>query len=245
MIARSPWFATATVLSIALGIGLNSTLFTFFNAIFFRPLDIKERGRVTKLFTRFADSSDSSLSSFPAFEDYRDQNRVYNGLAAHASFVVNLYPSTSGNTVRRDYLYAVSANFFSVLGLSPSLGRDFRPEEDHAPGAHPVAILSESFWRTEFGADPDIVGRAIKLNDAVFTVAGVGPPSFLSLDLVVCVTRIAHYPWRGLWCRISCEPVVNRLPLICTHTDGYEPFPACQSAPQCSGILPTICDALH
>src|SRR3984893_12142163 len=166
-IARSPGVATAAVLSIALGIGLDSTLFTFFNAISFRPLDIKEPARVTKLFTRFADSSDSSLSSYPAFEDYRDHNRVYDGLAAHASFVVNLYPSTSGNTVRRAYLYAVSANFFSVLGLSPSLGRDFRPEEDHAPGAHPIAILSENFWRTEFGADPEIVGRAIKLNDAI------------------------------------------------------------------------------
>jgi macrolide transport system ATP-binding/permease protein len=187
------------VLSIALGIGLNSTLFTFFNAIFFRPLDIKEPGRVTKLFTRFVDSSDSSLSSYPAFEDYRAQNRVYNGLAAHASFVVNLYPSTSDNTVRRAYLYAVSANFFSVLGLSPSLGRDFRPEEDRSPGAHPVAILSENCWRREFGADPEIVGRAIKLNDATFTVAGVGPPSFLSLDLGArrkdgCDTRIASPP---------------------------------------------------
>jgi len=182
-IARSPGFATAAVLSIALGIGLNSMLFTFFNAIFFRPLDVKEPARVTKLFTRYADSSDLSLSSYPAFEDYRGHNSVYDGLAAHASLTVNLYPSITGNSVRRAYLYAVSANFFPVLGLSPSLGRDFRPEEDRAPGANPVAILSENFWRAEFGADPEIVGRTIKLNDSVFTVIGVGPRAFLSLDL--------------------------------------------------------------
>ena len=177
-IGRNPGFAAAAVLSIALGIGLNSMIFTFFNAIFFRPLDVKEPARVTKLFTRFADTADSSLSSYPAFEDYRDHNGVYEGLAAHASFVVNLSPSIAGNPVRRAYLYAVSANFFPVLGLSTSLGRDFRPED-----RTPVAILSENFWRAEFGADPEIVGRAIKLNDSVFTVIGVGPRSFLSLDL--------------------------------------------------------------
>ena len=158
-------------------------LFTFFNAIFFRPLDVKDPARVTRLFTRFADSAELSFSGYPAFEDYRDHNKVYDGLAAHAGFFVNLYPSITGNTVRRAYLYAVSANFFPVLGLSPSLGRDFRPEEDHDPGADRVVILSENLWRTEFGADPDIVGRAIKLNDSLFTVIGVGPPAFLSLDL--------------------------------------------------------------
>jgi len=176
-ILRNPGFAVAAVLSIALGIGLNSMLFSFFNAIFFRPLDVKEPARVTKLFTRFADSADSSLSSYPAFEDYRAHNSVYDGLAAHASFTVNLYPSITGNPARRAYLYAVSANFFPVLGLSPSLGRDFRPGEDR------VAIVSENFWRDEFGADPEIIGRTIKLNDSVFTVIGVGPRAFLSLDL--------------------------------------------------------------
>jgi predicted permease len=182
-IARSPGFAAAAVFSIALGIGLNSMLFTFFNAIFFRPLDVKEPAQVTRLFTRFADSADSSLSSYPAFRDFRDQNSVYQGLAAYASFEVNLNPSIAGNTVRRAYLYAVSANFLPVLGLAPSLGRDFRPEEDNAPDAHPVAILSRNFWQAEFGADPEIVGRTIKLNDSVFTVVGVGPPALLSLDL--------------------------------------------------------------
>ncbi len=187
-IARSPGFAAAAVLSIALGIGLNAMLFTFFNALFFRPVDVKAPAQVTKLFTRFADSADSSLSSYPVFEDYRDHNSVYDGLAAHASFFVNLYPSiggttaTSGTTVRRAYLYAVSENFFPVLGLSPSLGRDFRRDDD-GPRARPVVILSESLWRAEFTADPEIIGRAIKLNDTEFTVIGVGPREFLSLDL--------------------------------------------------------------
>jgi predicted permease len=187
-IARSPGFAAAAVLSIALGIGLNSMLFTFFNALYFRPLDVKEPARVTKLFTRFADLADSSLSSYPAFEDYRDRNSVYDGLAAHASFFVNLYPSIGGTTaisgtvVRRAYVYAVSANFFPLLGLSPSLGRDFLPDDD-GPGAIPVVILSENIWRAEFGSDPTIIGRAIKLNSSAFTVIGVGPREFLSLDL--------------------------------------------------------------
>ncbi|HEY6392711.1 MAG TPA: ABC transporter permease [Bryobacteraceae bacterium] len=178
-IVRNPGFTVAAVLSIALGIGLNSMLFTFFNAIFFRPLDVKEPARVTKLFTRFADSTDSSLSSYPAFEDYRAHNSVYDGLAAHAGFTVNLCPSIAGNAARRAYLYAVSSNFFPVLGLQPSLGRGFRPDDGRAP----VAILSENFWRVEFGADPEIIGRTIKLNDSVFTVIGVGPRAFLSLDL--------------------------------------------------------------
>jgi predicted permease len=180
MLIKKPAFTTVAVLSLALGIGANTAIFTVVNAVFLHPLEIADPSRVVELFTqdtRTGGARANSLTptSLPNFEDYRAENSVFTGLAAYSG--IGLTWTNNGETQGLPGMLA-SANYFDVLGIKPFKGRTFLPDEDRKPGANTVAVISHSLWTRQFGADPALVGKTLTLNGMPFTVVGVTPPNF-------------------------------------------------------------------
>ena len=178
MLAKSRGFTAVAVLSLALGIGATTAIFSAVNAVLLRPLPYKDPERVVKVAT-YNPWTDGWWAVSPAnFLDWREQNRVFEGMAAIAGLNVTL---TGGEDPEKIRAHRVSANFFRVLGVEPALGRTFLPEEDR-PGGAPVVVVNDSLWRRRFGSDPSLIGRALTLEDKSYTVIGILPPSFRFLD---------------------------------------------------------------
>src|SRR5215831_14153169 len=177
MLRRNPGFAATAVLTLALGIGATTTIFSVCNAVLFKPLPYAEPDRIVMLSERMPDGKLSGVA--PAnFVDWRNQSRSFSGMAAlrttsfSSSFILG-----GQNEAARLAGGDASSSFFSVLGVRFMLGRNFLEDED-LPGHHHVAILSYAVWSERFGADRDIVGKAITLDDASYTVVGVLPAGF-------------------------------------------------------------------
>ena len=170
---REPGFTAVVVVALALGIGVNTTVFTLVNAVLFRGLPFEQADRVM-----FLSSSDHAKNrndigvSYPDFRDWRVQSKTFRGLAAFAQ--TGMVISDSNHAPERYNGPRVTANTFSLIGQKPMLGRDFLPEEDHV-GASPVSIIGYSIWENRFGRDPDILGKSIRINDAATTIVGVMP----------------------------------------------------------------------
>ena len=176
---KAPGFTTVAVLSLALGIGANTAIFTVINAVFLHPLAIEEPSRVVELFTqdhRTAQAGNFALtpSSIQNFEDYRDQSTVFSGLTAY--FNTGLQWTQNSETVGLPGIMT-TANYFDVLGVKPVLGRTFNADED-LKAAATVAVVSHSLWQTRFNSDPALVGRTLTLNGLPFTVIGIAPEGF-------------------------------------------------------------------
>jgi predicted permease len=172
---RSPGFTLVAVLTLALGIGVNATMFSLVSAVLFRPLAVERPAELVNVYGRSVESSRHDALSFPNYLDYRARTETLSGLVAHTNFFANLSIDGSSELVVGE---TVSDNFFDVLGVRPALGRAFTADEFAAPGAGPVAILSHSFWQSRFGGDPQVVGRSFRMNGLVYTVVGVAPERF-------------------------------------------------------------------
>lgn len=187
---RSPGFAGLAVLSLALGIGVNSAVFTLLDKLLLQPLPVAQPARLARVYT--SPSNDSF--SVPAFRELaKEQSSI--DLAAEG---MTLLSWTRGEENRQISGALVSGSYFPVLGVRPFLGRLLGPEDDQAPGARPVAVVSHRFWMTHMGGDPAAVGRDLTLNGHAFTVVGVTAPSF-SGDYVGVVpelwTPLAMQAW--------------------------------------------------
>jgi putative ABC transport system permease protein len=174
MLRKNPGFTVAAAITLALGIGANAAIFSICNSLLFKPLPFDEPDRIVMLWERGA--TGALMTVAPAnFVDWRNQTRSFREMAAinpNSSFILG-----SQNEAVRLAGAAVSSNFFSLLGVRFAMGRNFTAEEER-PGNNRVAILSYRIWQERFGADPDIVGSQIKLNDASYTVAAVLPADF-------------------------------------------------------------------
>lgn len=173
---RKDWPVTlAAVASLALGIGFNTALFTFLDAVLLRPVPVHDPARLVSVVS--ADKGESRFlpNSRPNYLDLRDQNRVFSGLTSFQALQVRLSVGERSELILGQI---VSGNYFDVLGIKAALGRTFQPEDDQVPGARPLVVLGSSLWRTNFGSDPRIVGREVTLNGRRFTVIGVTPKDF-------------------------------------------------------------------
>jgi predicted permease len=180
---RSPAFTAAAIASLALGIGANTLIFTFLNALFFKGLPVAEPHRLVALYSVDLEKRDLLPLSYPDFEDLRRAaGPVFARLAVYRNIPVAL--SGDGGEPAQLNGQIVSGSFFDVLGLRPAAGRFFLPEEDATPGTHPVAILSHNLWQNRFGSDPAVVNRTVRLNGEGFTVVGIAPPQFKGLNVV-------------------------------------------------------------
>jgi predicted permease len=171
----SPGFAAVAVLSLALGIGANTAVFSLVNAIVLRPLPIGAPDRVFMV-----QNNGGPTHSFPVYRYFRDQNSTFDGLAAYRIAPIGLETPAGP---RRVWGYLASGNYFDVLGVQPALGRFFHAGDDTTPGASPYAVLSFTAWRARFGGDPAIVGRTVAINRMPYTVLGVAPEGFFGTEL--------------------------------------------------------------
>ena len=187
-LARSPSFTLVAVVGLALGIGANSAIFTAMNAVLLRPLPYKEAEQLVLLWELNRHNGDHEIkASAPDYIDWKEQNSVFQDIAAfNANSDLGLNLSEAGHPERISAT-SVTGNLFSVLGVTPALGRSFVPDEER-PGSAPVCILSDGLWRRRFGSDPKILGKAVTLNGEMWTVVGVMPRGFRfpqSVDLWV------------------------------------------------------------
>ena len=176
MLVKQPGFTLIVVLTLALGIGANSTIFSFVNAMLLKPLPVTKPEELVTLYTSDFSGSLYGGSSYPDYLGFRDRADVLSGLAAHWGQSVLLGPAGQSEEPLRAEI--VTGNYFSVLGVTPLSGRAFLPEEDPTPGAHPVALVSYACWQRRFGGDPNLVGKPLLLNNLNYTVIGIAPPAF-------------------------------------------------------------------
>jgi predicted permease len=172
-LARAPGFTAAAVITLALGIGANTAIFTALDRLILRPLPVEQPDQLVKIVTERPGGLNHNLS-YPAFADVRDLT-VFAGVLAYSKTPITLTSPTSAERLEGG---AVSAGFFTALRLPLALGRDISADEDRPGAPSDVVVLSHGLWRSRFHADPDMVGRTIGLNGRPFTVVGVAPAGF-------------------------------------------------------------------
>lgn len=196
LLTRQPGFTAVAVLSLALGLGWNTTIFSLFSGLLLRPLPVAHPEEVVSIYTSDSSGPLYSSSSYLDVVDFAAGAPALRGVAAYTMLPVNLGGEMEAE---RRFAQTVSAGFFDLLGVRPALGRAFLPEEEAEPGAHAVVVLSDALWRERFAARPDIVGRAILLNGRSFTVVGVAPRGFRGV-------------FRGfgadMWIPLAAEPIL-------------------------------------
>jgi predicted permease len=187
LLAKTPGFTAIAALSLALGIGANTTIFTLVNAVLLNPLPVEDPAQLVSVYTTDERNQGPAALGFLQtsamnFKDLRDKNEVFSGMTGHTGVPLNI----TGGSGQPEQIFGelVTGNYFSVLGARPQIGRGFLPDEDETPGAKLVAVLGYGEWQKRFGGDPSIVGRTISLNGAAFTVVGVMPKGFKGTNAI-------------------------------------------------------------
>ncbi|MEK6286993.1 MAG: ABC transporter permease [Acidobacteriota bacterium] len=181
VLMKKPGFSLIAVITLALGIGANTAIFSVTDKLLIRSLPVEEPQRLVLINSvSVSPHFVSNLFSYRDFNDYRAQNEVLSGLLTFTRTQLELNTRDQIERVESEY---VSANYFDVLGVSTGHGRSFSPEEDRTPGTQPVVVVSDAFWHKRFGADPNLVGQTITLNDFPLTVIGIAPPDFTGMIL--------------------------------------------------------------
>jgi predicted permease len=202
MLWKSPGFTGIAVLTLALGIGINSAIFSGVSAFILRPMPVERASELVRPFEVSRSDGEYNDFSYPDYQDYRDQTDVFEGLLAHT-----LVQAALSEKDQNDIIYGelVSGNYFDVLRVKPHLGRGFLPDEDKTPGSHPVVVLGYNLWQRRFSSDPNLVGKVVTLNGLQYTVVGVTPESFkgtkfaLSMDFWVPAMMQAQIDQSGFY----------------------------------------------
>jgi putative ABC transport system permease protein len=191
MLRKSPGFTAIAIITLALGIGANSAIFSVVNGVLLRPLPYDDPGRLINVFNT-APSRDLDIfgGSPPDFRMLRERNQTLANLSALSMNFFNLTGSTQPERLR---VAAVSAEYFTTLGVNPAVGRAFLPNEEQW-GLHRVVVLSDGFWRTHLSADPNIQGKTLTLNGERYEVVGVMPSSFYTAEAPALWTPMAFKP---------------------------------------------------
>jgi len=182
-LVQRPALSAVIILSLALGIGGNVTIFGLINATLFQPLPVvKDPEQLVWVFTSYSFAHNLLPTSYADYNDLRDQNDVFTGLAAFDSETLSLNTGGESEAVRGEL---ASGNYFSVLGVEAALGRTFKEEDDGAQGASPVAVISHGLWQRRFGGDRSAVGRGVTFNGVSFNIIGVTPKEFVGTEIGV------------------------------------------------------------
>lgn len=181
---KGPLFVLSVVLTLGLGIGANSTVFTLINTLILNPLPVPDSGGLLAI-AGAAEGNASKMSpplpiSRADLKDYQSRNEVFSKMAGYTSPRLLTWQRDGG--AERVFCEFVTGSYFSTLGIEPARGRFFSPEEDGASGAHPVVVMNYATWQGRFGGSPDILGKKLSLNNAVVTVIGIAPPQFIGVN---------------------------------------------------------------
>jgi putative ABC transport system permease protein len=175
VLAKSPAFALTVIAVLTLGIGLNAAVFTMLKSMALTPLAGIANSSRLGIIVNETDTGRKAGLSYHDYQYVRDHDRAFTGLAASGLAIVNL---GRGRSARPIYAELVSGNYFEVLGVRVGLGRTLLPSDEIAPGRHPFVVINDGFWRRELGADPDILGKTIEINNYQLTVVGVADATF-------------------------------------------------------------------
>ncbi|MGH9625856.1 MAG: ABC transporter permease, partial [Bryobacteraceae bacterium] len=206
-LTKSPGFAAVAILSLALGIGANTAIFSLINAVMLRDLPVKDPGQLVLLGQgRSAGSSDdfarTDLYSFPFYRQFRQKNQVFSSTSAVLSLQFKRMHGEVGKSAALESIdvQLVSGSYFSMLGVKPILGHSFTEADDHPAGGHPIAVISYSWWTRRFARDPSIIGKTVTFRSTVYTIVGVGPPEFFG-------TSVGESP--DLWIPASMDKQIS------------------------------------
>ena len=212
LLVKSPGFTIAAVLSLALGIGMNATIFSIANGVLFKPLPVDRPEQLVRIYSTLPDGSTARRISYPDYENYRDQNQVFSEISATNLSTITLKADAVTEQILGEL---VAGNYFSLLGLKTVLGRTFGLKED-AQNATRVVVVSEGFWKRRFGGSPDILGKTVILNGQPHAVIGVLGGKFTGLfgELVVDVWAPIQQSgnWIGMdWKSNRSKPTVQTI----------------------------------
>ena len=199
---RAPGFTLVALLTLSLGIGVNSSIFSVVNAILFRPLPVERPEELVEIYGRQSTSSAHETHAYPNYLAYREQTTTLSSLVAYANFFAHLSVEGSSELVIGEL---VPHDYFAALGVRPAIGRGFTEQETSSPGAAALAVVSDRFWRTRLGGAPDAVGRTFRMNGTVYTIVGVAPPDFRGM-----VPAATAQMWIPLAMAEEVEPIGNQ-----------------------------------
>ena len=182
LMRRHPVTSLIAVISLALGIGANTTIFSLVNEIFVAPLPVEEPHRLADVYVWDDKVADPRALSYLNWKDLREESTAFAAISGYVWTAMNV---STGSEPVHTMGQLVSGNYFETLGVGARLGRTFSPEEDETPGTHPVVVLSHRFWTERLGGAPGALGQPIRINGSPFTVIGVAPPGFTGLDMGV------------------------------------------------------------
>ena len=180
---RTPGFTLVAVLTLALGIGANTAIFTLLNQVLLRLLPVKDPHSLVMLTMRgkhYGSNWGSNAISYPMYKDFKEHNEVFSGMMARFPIYASV---TVGNASERVKAELVSGSYFDVLGVTTAIGRPFTPDDDRSRDGHPLVVLSYNYWRDKFGAKPDVIGSTILVNNNKMTVIGVSQAGFDGVEL--------------------------------------------------------------
>ena len=181
---RTPAIALVALISLALGIGANTAIFSFIDAVMLRSLPVREPQQLVKLGNGGAvgitnSFASTQLYSYPFYRQFQQKNAVFSETAAYYSMINQVHGFVDE---RKDpeliNVQTVSGTYFQTLGVTSQLGRVLDENDDSSEGDHPVVVISDGFWKRGFGADPSILGHKLKLGKTLFEIVGVAPPEF-------------------------------------------------------------------
>jgi predicted permease len=202
MLTKNPGVTLVAVITLALGIGANTAIFSGVNAFLMRPLPVTRPEELIRPMEIAEDRELSDEMSYPDFLDYRSQSSSFVGLSAE-----DMVPAAVDSENQNDVIWGqvVSANYFDVVQVNPLLGRTFAPDEDKTVGANPVLVLGYSLWQRRFGSDANIVGKTVRLNNRPYEVIGVAPESFTGTKFALSM---------DFWAPISMAEDLRRAPKL-------------------------------
>ena len=177
MLWKSKGVTLVAMISLAVGIGANSAIFSIVNSLLLRPRPVANPDQLVELYSGDTEQP-YQTSSYPSYLDFRERNEVFSGLAAYG---IRQYKLGGANEVEQIWGEAVSGNYFDVLGVQPIYGRTFLAEEDQVPNRNPVVVVSHDLWQRRFHSDPSLVGQTITLNNQQLTVIGIAPAQYTGM----------------------------------------------------------------
>src|SRR5262245_17584942 len=186
LLTKAPGFTLIAALSLALGIGANTTIFTLINAVLLNPLPVEDPSQLVSVFTTDERNQGGQLGFLQLsplnYADLRDKNETLSGMTAHQGIALNV--AVNGGEPQQVFGEIVTGNYFSLLGAKPIIGRTFTPDEDRNPGERLVAVLGYGEWQTRFGGDPSVVSKTMTINGQSFAILGVMPKGFKGTNAI-------------------------------------------------------------
>ncbi len=209
MLAKTPGLSLVAIITLGLGIGANTAIFSGVNAFIFRPLPVPRPDELVRAAELTEDRGVADELSYPDFVDYKNQSTSFVGLAAEDMLQVAIDADNKSDVI---WGQVVSGNYFDILEVKPIIGRAFLPEEDTAPGGNPVVVMSHSLWQRRFASDPNIVGKTMRMNNRQYQVIGVAPEFFKGTKFGLAL---------DFWAPMSMSEELRRTPGLLAERDSH------------------------